>query len=142
MDAGIGPDFMTVYGFHEQSLDGGITQPKQPFSSKTKTNLSVPSGAVSFQFSTPVAFGGSYNVTVFQQPIGLTCTVNNGSGTNVTSDVTNIGITCSTISFTISGSISGLIASGLILQNNGGDNLSVASNSTFSNLNPAAFVKL
>jgi hypothetical protein len=53
-------------------------------------NLSVSSNATSFQFSTPVVSGASYNVTVQTQPIGLTCTVSNGSGTNVT----NITVNC------------------------------------------------
>ncbi len=57
-------------------------------------NLTVASGATSFQFSTPVAFGGSYNVTVQQQPTGLTCTVGNGSGSYVMANVTNVSITC------------------------------------------------
>ena len=57
-------------------------------------NLTVASGATSFQFSTPVAFGGSYNVTVQQQPTGLTCTAGNGSGTHVMANVTNVSITC------------------------------------------------
>ena len=58
-------------------------------------NLTVNSGATSFQFATQVAYGGSYNVTVAQQPTGLTCMVSNGSGVNVIADVENISITCS-----------------------------------------------
>lgn len=57
-------------------------------------NLTVPSGATSFQFSTPVAFRGSYKVTVLQQPTGLTCTVVNGSGSNISANVMNVQITC------------------------------------------------
>ena len=93
-------------------------------------NLTVSSGSTSFQFSTPVASGGSYNVTVQQQPTGLTCTVSNGSDTNIMDNVTNISITCSVDTFTIGGTISNLTANGLVLQNNGGDNLTVSSGST------------
>ncbi len=57
-------------------------------------NLTVSAGSTSFQFATPVNLGGGYNVTILQQPPGLTCTVNNGSGTNVTANVTNISIVC------------------------------------------------
>ena len=103
-------------------------------------NLSVSNGATTFQFSTPVAYGSSYSVTVFQQPTGLTCTVNNGSGTNVIADVTNISITCSVDTYTISGSISNLTASGLVLQNNLSDNLSVSSGATtFQFSTPVAY---
>ncbi|KTD11629.1 transmembrane protein [Legionella gratiana] len=93
-------------------------------------NLLVPAGATSFQFSTPVAAGGNYNVTLQQQPTGLTCTVDNGTGTNIMANVTNISITCNATTYTIGGSISGLTANGLILQNNGGDNLSVPAGAT------------
>ncbi|PPC90652.1 MAG: hypothetical protein CTY35_14240, partial [Methylotenera sp.] len=102
-------------------------------------NLPVASGATSFQFATPVAYGGSYNVTVSQQPAGLTCTVTNGSGSNVMSNVTNINITCSAVTYTIGGSITGLTANGLILQNNGGDNLPVGSGApSFQFVTPVA----
>ena len=57
-------------------------------------DLTVNSGATTFQFATPVAYGSSYNVTVFQQPTGLTCSVSNGSGANATANVTNVSLTC------------------------------------------------
>jgi hypothetical protein len=53
-------------------------------------NLTVSSNATLFQFSTPIVTGSRYNVTVKTQPSGLTCTVGNGSGTNVT----NITVNC------------------------------------------------
>lgn len=43
IDAGVGPNFMKVYGFHEDSLDG-VTIPEHPFSANTKTNLSATLG--------------------------------------------------------------------------------------------------
>ena len=51
----------------------------------------------SFTFSTPITSGANYAVTVLTQPTGpsQTCTVSNGSGT-VTSNVANVGITCTT----------------------------------------------
>jgi hypothetical protein len=58
-------------------------------------NLNVPDAATSFQFASSVAYGGSYNVTVQHQPItGLVCSVANGLGTNVTSNVTNVSVNC------------------------------------------------
>jgi len=59
-------------------------------------NLTVSSGASSFQFATPVVSGGSYSVTVYQQPTGLICYVANASGTNVSANVTNVSVSCST----------------------------------------------
>lgn len=49
-----------------------------------------------FVFATPVALSSGYSVTVSAQPAGKTCTVGNGSGANVTANVTNVGITCAT----------------------------------------------
>ncbi|WP_298627027.1 hypothetical protein [uncultured Legionella sp.] len=81
-------------------------------------DLTVPSGATSFEFATPVAYGDGYNVTVATQPAGLTCTISNGMGTNVTANINNVSITCNATTFTIGGSITGLNAAGLVLRNN------------------------
>lgn len=62
--------------------------------------VSPASGATSFAF--PTAASGSYAVTVQTQPIGLTCSVANGSGT-LTANVANVAVTCSAITFTVTG---------------------------------------
>jgi 6-phosphogluconolactonase (cycloisomerase 2 family) len=73
-----------------------------------------------FSFTTPVAYNGSYGVTVNQQPTGQTCSVANGAGTGVTANVSNIAVTCSTNTFTIGGTVSGLAAGEQVtLVNNG-----------------------
>lgn len=51
-------------------------------------------GNDSFIFSTPLAEGASYNVTVLQQPLGQTCTVSNSSGVMNGSNVANVIVTC------------------------------------------------
>ncbi len=61
---------------------------------------SPASGASSFAF--PTAASGSYAVTVQTQPSGLNCSVANGSGT-LTANVTNVAVTCSAITFTVTG---------------------------------------
>ena len=82
--------------------------------------LNVASGASSFTMPRPVASGGGYDVTVYTQPAGQTCTVTNPTGTVGTTNVTNIGVSCSgTTSYTLSGTINGLTANGLVLANNG-----------------------
>lgn len=43
-DAGIGPNFIRTSNFQEQSLDGGVTIPDDPFSSHTATTLSETVG--------------------------------------------------------------------------------------------------
>ena len=87
-----------------------------------------------FTFATPLDDGSSYNVTVSAQPTNLsqTCTVSSGAGTLSGADVTNIQITCVTDQFTIGGTVSGLNGTGLVLQNNAGDDLSVTTDGPFT----------
>ncbi len=78
----------------------------------------------SFTFATPVTSGSAYSVTVLTQPAGQFCTVSNGSGT-ASGNVSNVAVTCSNNVYSISGIANGLSFPGLVLQNNGGDDLSV-----------------
>jgi len=94
----------------------------------------------SFSFVKPVAFNTPYAVTVATQPAGATCTVLNGTGAGVTANVTSIAVTCSRISFTVSGKLNGLApGSHVVLEDNGADTLSLAANGSFSFVNPVAF---
>ncbi len=96
-------------------------------------NLTVAANATTFTFATPLATGAAYAVTVLTQPTGLTCTVTSGSGTVASSNVTSVTIACAAsapATFTVGGTVSGLTTSGLVLQNNAGDNLTVAANAT------------
>ena len=47
-----------------------------------------------FTFSTPLASGAAYNVTVKTNPSGQTCTVSNGSGTVASANITNVAVSC------------------------------------------------
>ncbi|WP_419421528.1 hypothetical protein ACNVED_16590 (plasmid) [Legionella sp. D16C41] len=73
-------------------------------------NLTINSNG-SFTFTTPVAQGAPYNVTVATQPVGQTCTVTNGSGTMGGANVTNVSVNCVTNTTTLSTSISQLALS-------------------------------
>src|SRR5436309_546234 len=85
-----------------------------------------------FAFAAALANASPYAVTVFAQPAGQTCTVANGSGTVAGANVTNVTVTCAANTFSVGGTVSGLIGTGLVLQDNGGDNLPVSANSTFT----------
>ena len=64
----------------------------------------------SFTFSTAVAEGSAYAVTVSSQPSGQTCSVTNGTGTMGSSDVTNVAVSCADVpSTTISVPTTGII---------------------------------
>jgi len=83
------------------------------------------SGTVAFTFKTTIASGGTYNVIIKTQPSSpiQTCSVTTGTGT-ATANVTSIQVVCAPV-FPVGGSISGLLGTGLTLQDNGGDNLVV-----------------
>jgi hypothetical protein len=95
----------------------------------------LTTGAGSFTFSSPIAFGSTYSVTVATQPIGYTCSVINGSGTIPTSNVGTVNVICSTASYSIGGTVTGL-ASGnqvtLLNNNNQYSPLTVTANGAFS----------
>jgi hypothetical protein len=93
-------------------------------------NLIVPIAASSFQFPARVKFGGNYDVTVASQPPGVTCTVTHGSGTNVQGTITAVAVACNADTYTVAGTISGLTAGGLVLEDNGADRLTVGANAT------------
>jgi sugar lactone lactonase YvrE len=100
--------------------------------------LDVNSGANNFVMADLVAYTGAYNVTVLQNPTGETCTVAEGSGVMGTSGVTDVAITCSTITVTIAGTISGLGPNtGLVLLDNNGDATSISANATSFSMNTA-----
>jgi len=88
-----------------------------------------------FTFGTAVLNGTPYLVTILTQPEGETCSVANGAGNVNSENVTNIAVTCANNGFSVGGSISGL-SGVLVLENNGGDELALASDGdfTFQNL--------
>ena len=82
-----------------------------------------------FQFLTGATYGGSYSVTISQQPATQTCTVSRGSGI-VSGDVTDISITCGDKLYTVGGTASGVKRS-LVLAN-GSEQLTVSSDGSFT----------
>jgi len=99
-------------------------------------NYSVSgTGNVPFTFVTPLTPGTTYNVTVFKQPNNppQVCSVVNGSGT-VTSNVTNVQVSCTQPGFKIGGSVVGEVegpGDTMELQDNAGDDLFVTGDTTF-----------
>jgi alpha-tubulin suppressor-like RCC1 family protein len=98
-------------------------------------NLSINANG-SFSFSTSINRGSGYNVTILTQPSNPTqnCAVTNGFGASIIGNVTNIQVACFTTSqtFTVSGTVSGLTGTGLVLQDNSGDNLPISKNGIFT----------
>ena len=80
-------------------------------------NIIIAKNATNFKNSTSLLTETSYAVTVGIQPIGLVCMVFNGTGIIGTANVTNVSVSCQP-SYTVGGTISGLVSSGLILSLN------------------------
>lgn len=99
-------------------------------------NLSVNANG-SFTFSTPIAQGSSYAVTILAQPASQTCSVSNGTGVVGAGNVTTVTVTCSTNTRTVGGTLTGLVGT-VVLQNNGGDNLSLNADGGFTFSTPVA----
>ena len=94
-------------------------------------NLSVAANGT-FTFAAALVGGASYGVTVLTNPPGQTCTVSNGSGTVGSANVTSVAVSCTgAASYTVGGTVSGLSGT-VVLQDNGGDNLSVSANGPFT----------
>jgi subtilisin-like proprotein convertase family protein len=98
------------------------------------SNLPVNPNATGFTFTTQLASGAGYAATVLTQPTGpsQTCTVANGTGTVPSANITSIGISCTTNSFTVGGTVSGLTGTGLVLRNNGGNDLAINASGPFT----------
>lgn len=86
-----------------------------------------------FEFPNAVRLGTTYNVVVQTQPGNpwQTCVVTGGTGT-VQGNVENVQVVCTTNSFNITGTVTGLNGSGLVLQGPAGEMLSIDDNGEFA----------
>ena len=83
-----------------------------------------------FTFPAKVPYRGTVAVSVLTQPTGQACTVTNGAGLMSAADISNVSITCTSNSYTLGGTASGLKGS-VVLTNNGTD-LTVNQNGSFT----------
>ena len=102
-------------------------------------NFTAVPGITTFTFATALTAGNLYKATVLTQPSNpaQTCAVTFGSGT-VAAAVTNIQVTCTNNTFTLGGTVSGLSGTGLVLQDNGGSNLTISANGSYTFPTPIA----
>ncbi|MGA7749105.1 MAG: hypothetical protein WCA63_03070 [Gallionella sp.] len=87
-----------------------------------------------FNFPNALAKGSTYSVTVKaspSSPVRQTCTVAQGSGSIISTAVNNVAVNCTTDSFAVGGTVSGLSGKGLVIQLNGAADLAIASNGKF-----------
>ena len=121
------PSTFTVGG----TLTGLATGASVVLQNNAGDNLAVNANGT-FQFTSPVTSGGAYAVTVLTQPANPTqrCAVTNGRGT-ASAIVSRVTVNCVTSTFSVSGTVTGLVGS-IVLQNNGGSNRTVTTNGSFS----------
>ncbi|AKU95067.1 hypothetical protein AKJ09_01731 [Labilithrix luteola] len=102
-------------------------------------NLSVNAPGGSFTFATKVTSGQPYSVTVKTQPTNPSqkCTVSAGTGTVTKGNVVTVTVNCVSM-YTVGGAVSGLSGTGLVLQNNLGDDLTVNGDNSFAFATPMA----
>ena len=95
-------------------------------------NLTIKPGGASIPFTFATAVNGVYAVTILTQPSSpsQTCSVSNGSGT-ASGTVATVQVNCAA-TYTVGGTVTGLAGSGMVLQDNGGDNLKISGTGTVS----------
>ncbi len=88
----------------------------------------TPNSVGNFEFPAPVAYGEAWEVTVAAQPANpaQTCTAEPTSGT-VKGHV-HVAVTCESHRYPIEVDVTGLKGEGLLLRNNGGDDLALTGN--------------
>jgi hypothetical protein len=87
-----------------------------------------------FNFPNALGKGSAYVVTVKAapaKPLKQACTVGQGNGSIAGATVNNVIVTCTTNSYGVGGTVSGLSGKGLVLQLNGANDLVIASNGNF-----------
>ncbi len=87
-----------------------------------------------FTFATALVDGSAYAETVQTQPASpnQSCASSNGSGTLAGANVINVNLICTTNTYAVGGTVSGLVAGNrLVLQNNGRDDLMVHDDGPF-----------
>jgi 6-phosphogluconolactonase (cycloisomerase 2 family) len=103
----------------------GLSGSGLALSNNGSSNISVTGNGV-VTIANGVSANTAYQVAVATQPTSPSqkCSVANGSGT-VSSNVSNITVSCVTNSYTVGGNVSNLLGSGLVISNNGSANLPV-----------------
>ncbi|HVK67352.1 MAG TPA: hypothetical protein VM694_22860, partial [Polyangium sp.] len=125
----------TVKGLEGKGLVLEVALPDELFS-----NLTIEANG-EFTFKPTLADGDSYDVTVAVQSAdpAQSCTVTRGKGVVAGADVKDVSVDCATLPPNprwIGGTVSGLAGTGLVLQNNGKDDLSVAMDGAFQFTTP------
>jgi len=83
------------------NVSGATSPAALTLSDSTHGTSQSLSSSGAFTFPTPLPIGSNWNVAVTTPPSGQTCVVANGTGTNLSANVTNVQVTCTTVLVTI-----------------------------------------
>lgn len=110
----------------------GLTGQGLVLRSSSGEDLDV-SGDGPFRFATTIDPGTPYAVAVAAQPVAPSqlCIADNAIGVAGEDDVTGVMVGCTTRIFRIGGTVAGLAGAGLVLRNNGGDDIAVGADGRF-----------
>jgi hypothetical protein len=95
----------------------------------------VVSQSGAFSFATNVASGAPYAVTISQQPAGQVCSLAGDTGTVGAAAVSSVLVNCTPNTYAIGGTVTGLVGT-LVVQNEGGDDLTLTADGTFAFATP------
>lgn len=99
----------------------GLTPGKEVTLQNNSDDFTIVAKNGPFSFKQKIANLSGYNVTVKDQPDGLTCTVGNSSGSGVSTDINSVNVLCSETIFDVSGVITGLNPTRQVTLSNNGD---------------------
>jgi len=117
-------EFTNTIGGTVSGLSGAIV-----LQNNVVDNLPVSSNG-NFTFTKSVASGSTYSVNVLAPPTGQTCSVSNGEGKVSSRNVSEVAVVCIN-AYAVGGAVSGLTGT-VVLQDNNGDDLTVATNGVFT----------
>lgn len=95
----------------------GLTKPGLVVQNKGGPDLAIPAGSANFSFPEMISSDSDFEVTIKTQPTSAKCEVVNGKGKSGAYSILSVEIHCSTFSYDLGGTITGLDATGLVLIN-------------------------
>ena len=111
----------TLYGAEAQAVTysvsgsiSGLAVGKTVVLKNNTNTVLVSSTSSGFTFPAQSA-GTGWNVAVAIQPSGQVCSVTNGSGTNISTNISNVAVTCAA-TYTVGGTVTGLTSGALVLR--------------------------
>lgn len=123
---GGGDDNLLLGGYVFGLLKDGLV-----VQNKGGPDLAIPAGASTFTFPQLISSDSDFEVTIKTEPASTKCTVVNGKGKSGAYSVTSVEIRCTTTSYDLGGTISGLDSEGLILINGSAQQKILAGATTF-----------